>query len=162
MKRKKNTEAVLTPDPYLGFLQSMALQGVGLDSTSATVDRTALAEAISANEAGELALDANFGVLLNSAEFLVTVGAFKLTQLHRKDSEKPLLMLECSFSAMFQHSQPVDSATAERFANTEAKLIFWPYLRHFVADTTYRMAITPVLLPLITSTGTSAPSAQKQ
>jgi hypothetical protein len=97
VKRKNNTEAVLTPDPYLGFLQSMALQGVGLDSTSATVDRTALAEAISANEAGELALDANFGVLLNSAEFLVTVGAFKLTQLHRKDRKSPFLCLNVRF-----------------------------------------------------------------
>lgn len=141
--------AAPTHEKYLSFLQKVALQGVGLDSATAKVDRTALAEAVASNEAGELSLDASFGVVLNAPDRLVTGGTFRVKQLPKKGLEVSLLQIECTFSAMFQLGEPVDQATAERFANAEAKLVFWPYLRHFIADTSYRMAITPILLPLM-------------
>jgi hypothetical protein len=137
-----------THEEYVSFLRKVALQGVGLESASAKVDRTALSEAAASDQAGELSLDASFQVLLHAPDRLVTGGTFKVKQAP-KELEVPLLEIECTFSAMFQLGEPIDQATAERFANAEAKLVFWPYLRHFIADTSYRMAINPILLPLM-------------
>jgi hypothetical protein len=156
--KKKATMAApvqpaLTHEKYLSFLQKVGLQGVGLESVNATVDRNSLAEASASNEAGEVCLDATFQVLLNAPDRLVACGAFKVKQVHKKGGEIPLLQIECVFTAMFQLGEPIDQATAERFVNAEAKLVFWPYLRHFIADTSYRMAISPLLLPLMATNG---------
>jgi hypothetical protein len=139
-------DAARTHEKYLSFLQKVALQGVGLDSADVKVDRNALS---TTDGPGELRLDANFQVLVNAPDKLVTGGTFKVKQVPKEGLEASLLLIECTFSAMFQLGEPIDQATAERFANAEAKLVFWPYLRHFIADTSYRMAINPILLPLM-------------
>jgi hypothetical protein len=152
VKRKKSTKNPPTPKKYSDFIGKISLQGVGLDSATAKVDRNSLAKPLPKGETLAVNLDAKFGVLHLSDESLVASATFKLIQTN-KEIEDPILLIECSFSALFNLGVPADDETAQRFANTEAKLVFWPYLRHFIADTSYRMAINPVLLPLITATG---------
>jgi preprotein translocase subunit SecB len=82
---------------------------------------------------------------------LIAGANFNLSQAHTDNPEKVLMKIECSFSALFELQGPGTTEAAERFANTEAKLVFWPYLRHFVSDISYRMAVAPILLPLTTS-----------
>ncbi len=157
---KKKSKALPTPDKYLEFLQQISLQGIGLENANVNVDRAALAEAAASKKAGEIAVDADFKVVSNRPDALVVAAGFILKQMLEGDSEKVLLLIECSFSALFGVGVPIDDESAGRFANNEAKLIFWPYLRHFVSDTSYRMAITPVLLPLVTSA--ASPEAGKE
>jgi hypothetical protein len=156
--RKKATKALPMHKTYLSFLEKVSLLGVGLDCATASIDRTALAEAVRSHEPVELSLDGNFEVLSNIPDNLVVGGVFKLRQLHQKNLAKPLLQIDCSFSAMFRLGESVDNETAVRFANTEAKFVIWPYLRHFIADTSYRMAIAPILLPLTTALGPTTKS----
>lgn len=148
---KKNVPTRETRDPYLDFLQGIALKGVGLDKISADLDRTSLTAAGTAGELGDLTMDTEFGVIVHTDDILVTSGTFKLGQINKKTNSK-LLSMECTFSAMFGLAGPISDETAARFANTEAKLIFWPYLRHFIMDASFRMAINPILVPLITNT----------
>jgi len=154
MTKKKKSSALPTPDRYLEFLRHVTLHGIGLESANVRVDRNALAEATASKTAADISVDAQFKVIQNNAQTLVVAAAFALKQLVEHDEHKTVLSIECSFSALFNVEISVDTETADRFADNEAKVIFWPYLRHFVSDTSYRMAITPVLLPLITSART--------
>jgi preprotein translocase subunit SecB len=138
-------------DKYLSFLKSISLQGIGLDSASVNIDRIELTAANEAKQAAELTLDANFQILASTDTMLVAGANFKLSQAHTDNPEKVLMQIECSFSALFALHEPATAEATERFANAEAKLVFWPYLRHFVSDVSYRMAVAPILLPLTTS-----------
>lgn len=148
-KKKKNT--LPTPDIYLQFLENITLRGIGLDSAEVAVDRNALSEAAVAKIVADLSIEGTFSVLSNQAETLVVGATFKLKQETKNNPEEAVMRIDCSFSALFSLLAAVDQASAERFANNEAKVIFWPYLRHFVSDISYRMAVTPMLLPLITA-----------
>jgi hypothetical protein len=156
VKTKKSTKTKPTPTPdfYLTFLQQAALQGIGLDKAVIKVDRHAMAEVATAGGHLPLGLTANFSVISHTAERLVIGADFRVNQFHKnpKGAEKSLLDIECSFSALFHLRVECDKAVADRFASSEAKLIFWPYLRHFISDTTYRMSVTPILVPLMTAT----------
>jgi len=151
--KKKTIKSAPTPDQYLDFIGAMVLQGVGLDNAKVNIDRGELAQATLDDAVSQLSLDTEFGVILNTNEQLIVGAKLKINQSKKNDLSNQLLNIECSFSALFQLGFPGNSVFANRFANTEAKLIFWPYFRHFIADTSYRMAITPILVPLITAAG---------
>jgi hypothetical protein len=152
VKKKSTTKNPPTPKKYSDFIGKISLQGVGLDSATVKVDRNSLAKPLPTGETLAVSLDASFGILDLNEERLVASATFKLSQASKEISD-PILLIECSFSALFQLGIPTDQESAHRFANSEAKLVFWPYLRHFIADTSYRMAINPILLPLITTSG---------
>jgi hypothetical protein len=152
--KKKAVKVVPTPDQYLAFIKHVRLQGLGLDSSSASVDRGALSEAIDANDASPLNIDAIFGILAHTENELVAEAKFKLSQVRKSSASSQLLTIECSFSALFQLGSPASEDVVTRFANTEAKLVFWPYLRHFMSDMSHRMAINHILIPLTTTDGT--------
>jgi hypothetical protein len=149
-KSIKKTES--TRDGYLDFLRHAALQGIGLDNATMSVDRNALAEATARGETLPVNLDAKFSVGLLTDDRIIVNAEFVLKNSRKDDSGEVIsLMIACSFSALFNLGSPCDGESANHFANAEAKLIFWPYLRHFVSDTTYRMAISPITIPLMTA-----------
>jgi preprotein translocase subunit SecB len=110
-----------------------------------------LAEALAANDASAIKLDANFGIVAHTKDRLISEATFKLIQVRKSDEDSRLISIECSFSASFFLGSPADEQVVTRFANREAKLVFWPYLRHFIADMSYRMAINHILVPLTTT-----------
>ena len=153
VKKQTTIKTKSTPNSYLQFLQQAALQGVGLDSAEVSVDRLALAEASAKEMTLPVSLDADFQVILHTDDRLIVGADFKVQQT-RKTADGDagtLFSVKCAFSALFHLGVVCDGVAAARFSNTEAKLIFWPYLRHFISDITYRMAITPVLIPLMTA-----------
>jgi preprotein translocase subunit SecB len=162
MASKKRSKVEATPTKYLTFLEGLVLEGIGLDSSSCSIDRVEYAAADQAANISQLTLDANFEILLNDPEALVVGANFSLKQSRTNDTEKNLLDIACSFSALFKVSNVVSDADASRFANTEAKLVFWPYLRHFVADTSYRMSINPILVPIMTSGKAGATTSENK
>jgi preprotein translocase subunit SecB len=58
------------------------------------------------------------------------------------------LKIECVFTGHFHTAKPVNQEHAKKFTDTESWLIFWPFFRQFVVDTTARMAIPPMVVPL--------------
>jgi hypothetical protein len=125
-----------------------------------SVDRNALAEAGARGEVLPVNLDAKFLVTLLTLDRLIVSAGFVLKNSLKTDGGEEVhpLHIECSFSALFHLGAPCDGKSADHFANTEAKLIFWPYLRHFISDISYRMAINPLVIPLITSVNDSTPA----
>lgn len=153
LERTRNTKESSSSDNYVRFLKAAALQGIGLEKAEAEVDRIALAEAQLKQEDIGSTLETSFDVLHHTEDHLAVGAHFILLQRtgKKRKGAKPLLRIECGFSALFKLGFACDEAMANRFTNAEARLVFWPYLRHFVADMTYRMSINPVLVPLVTA-----------
>lgn len=161
--KKKKSNAAPTPDEYLAFVQSAALQGIGLDSAALTVDRNALAEAASHHESLPVSINGQFKIISSHKDKLIVGAEFHLEQsVQSGDALQVLVSINCAFSALFNLGKPSRKDAAMRFAENEAKLIFWPYLRHFIADTTYRMAINPILVPLMTAVVAATPKAESK
>ena len=77
------------------------------------------------------------------------IGDFKLTVQDPK-TDKAALKIDAQYAAHFQGKKPIDRVLAERFVKSELKLVMWPFFRQFVFDTTGRMAIRPITVPLST------------
>jgi preprotein translocase subunit SecB len=84
-------------------------------------------------------------VMKDPKSFLV-LADYALSVKGNPDSE--VVNISCKLSALFTLDVEADPDSLKRFAEVEAKLVFWPYFRHFVADSTYRMSINPLYLPL--------------
>jgi len=121
--------------------------GLGLDSSSTNVDRVVLANTRSAGHALETGFGAEYKVLIQESDRFVIGASYSITQ-KSKDAPEPVVTINVLFSALFESAVSLDPAHVERFSQSEAKLIFWPYLRFFVSDITSRMSIDQLLLPL--------------
>jgi hypothetical protein len=63
---------------------------------------------------------------------------------------KSALTIECVFLGHFHVRGQIRRELAQRFTDSELELIVMPYFRQFVFDTTARMSIPPITVPLYT------------
>jgi hypothetical protein len=165
---KKLTTKTGTEDGYRRFLNSVNLYALGLDAMSADIKREAyaIAHAESASEVVRL-IESEFELNEFSQEHFDVRATFCLkVKLAGKASPQlpqpppipgsvslsaidELLCIRTSFTAHFHCAKSNAGKTyAGRFAQSEARLIFWPYFRQMISDTTARMAIRPITVPL--------------
>lgn len=141
MPKKRPTKTGI--DAYKEFLENVELYAIGLDSLSADLRRSLYGSAPnfvnkikSSFSVSEFDLD-HFDL---TAEFFLNV---------EDDSSNSLLEIKAVYSAHFHpKSGDFKQAQVERFAEAEARLIFWPYFRQIVSDLTGRMHIRPLTIPL--------------
>jgi len=133
--------------PRIDFIKSVKFVGIGLDKCDASVDRDLLARAREQNSNIEIDIHIAPSVLAHEADSFVVAADFDLSQ-HVSGSEKRLVSIAATFSAKFTLTKPADESLVKGFAGLEAKLVFFPYLRHFVSDMSYRMSIDSIVLPL--------------
>ena len=147
MAKKQNTK-IGTETSYKKFLNQIDLYALGLDSISADIKREPYAAA-HADESSEIVreIKSHFK-LIEFGEGYFDVSASFTLRIKIRD-EEDLLFIRASFTAHF-HSRdlPQIEEHANRFAQSEARLIFWPYFRQLVADTTARMHIRPITIPI--------------
>jgi preprotein translocase subunit SecB len=65
-----------------------------------------------------------------------------------KGNASEILTITCNYSAHFHAAPGFTLEVVEHFARSGAKIIIWPYFRHFVSDMTSRMHIPPITIPL--------------
>jgi preprotein translocase subunit SecB len=70
-------------------------------------------------------------------------------RLTRKRSDW-LFDLSVTYELHFHAKPPIDVKLVRRFADSDAHLVLWPYLREYVSDVSARMDIPPILLPVST------------
>jgi preprotein translocase subunit SecB len=133
--------------PRIDFIKSVHFSGLGLDKTSAFVDRDALSAALKREGKLEIDLKASQRVVEHKDEYFVVAADFDLAQIDSRD-KRTLISISASFSAKFYLSRSAQPELVHAFAQVEARLIFFPYLRHFISDITYRMSIDPIVLPM--------------
>jgi hypothetical protein len=131
---------------YDTFLKSVRLFIIALDNVSGALDRDRYWG--SRNKKGRMvrAIDATYEARDVQRDHFDVVARMEIAITNEKDDTE-LVKISCQYSAHF-HARQVNLRTAERFANSEAKLIFWPYFRQIVSDVSSRMSIPPVTVPL--------------
>jgi preprotein translocase subunit SecB len=77
-----------------------------------------------------------------------TTSTFRLT-VRGARKEKALLTIECTLVSHFHTHGKVAADLAKRFAESDLELIIFPYFRQFVFDSTARMSIPPITVPLL-------------
>jgi preprotein translocase subunit SecB len=77
-----------------------------------------------------------------------TSSTFRLTVRGGK-SEKALLTIDCTLIGHFHTHGKASTDLAQRFAESDSELLVFPYFRQFVFDTTARMSIPPITVPLL-------------
>jgi preprotein translocase subunit SecB len=150
--KKKTSESVgrqtaTSIHPRLDFVKSVKFGGIGLDKCAASVDRTLLSDAKEREKDLEIEITMNQSVLAHEDNYFVIAADFDLTQ-RAKGSDKKIASIAATFSARFDLTKPASQELVRGFAGLEARLIFFPYLRHFVSDTSHRMAIDTIVLPM--------------
>lgn len=133
--------------PRVQFIRSVKFAGLGLDSVSAKTDRNAVASAKQAEKSLFNDVTINQSLLAFDEDHFIVRAVLKVVQ-HVEGSPKPLVQIEAAFTAKFNLASPFDKSFVEAFAQVEARLVFFPYMRHLVSDITYRMSVDPIVLPL--------------
>jgi preprotein translocase subunit SecB len=145
-----------TPD-YQEFIRSVQPIAVGLNSSAASLDRIAFWRSLEKEEPEVThSLEVQYKSSAVADDSFSVIADLKLAT-RPTETEHPFLSMTCQFDAHF-HAERVTEEFATKFANFEARLILWPFLREFVSNVTTRMAIPPILLPLAFRSDSTTPS----
>jgi hypothetical protein len=144
-----------TPSDYSAFLRGIALVGLGLQDCRAKIDRGAYFKVLDKGSS-ERRITTNYKLLDSHKDYFTVTASFALTIGHTQSKPSQVLSIECTYEAHF-HCDDCDAHRdfAQRFADSELRLVMWPYFRQFANDITGRMTIPPILIPF--SAGQSPP-----
>lgn len=147
MASKKLTKSgILSPSRSL--VDRVDLFAVGLDSLTANLDRSNYASAYAEDKRRvKRSIRSAYQVTDYSREHFDVTATLSL-RVDAVEFEKPILAIEIAVTGHFHPKKTLSRIDAEEFAGAEARLIFWPYLRQIVSDTTSRMHIGTITLPL--------------
>jgi hypothetical protein len=151
--KKRNDLATSQPPaspathPRIDFIKSIKFNGIGLDKCTSSVDRLLLTQSREQEVPLEIEVTISQAVLEHAEDHFVIATDFDLKQ-RAKGSDELIVSIAATFSARFNLVEPAPEDMVRGFASLEARLIFFPYLRHFVADISYRMSIDTIVLPL--------------
>lgn len=145
-KTRSRTARTRADDRYLDFIKTVHLAGTGMDKSSFDIDREQFA--IDASESGTAAAEiaVRHQIAKQDARSFVVLGHYDVRMKGKSGAQ--VGQISCTLSALFSLDAEAEQVFLQRFADNEVRLVFWPSLRHYVADCTYRMGITPMLLPL--------------
>lgn len=133
------------------FSSKVELFTLGLKSCECALDRNAYAKMRRAGPENALRLIASrtfIDAVLDETDAFD--GGIKYELAVKERGEKvSALTIECVFLAHFHGPSKPKKEKIEFFLKTYMPIISWPYFRQFVSDTTARMAIAPITLPLI-------------
>jgi preprotein translocase subunit SecB len=134
---------------YKTFLDNVELYALGLDKLTASLERAEYFETLADKPEDVIReIKSNLFVSEFDEDHFDVTGVFSLA-LKLADGTPPLF-IECVFSAHFHPRKGTfRRKDAEQFAQTEARLVFWPYFRQTVADITARMHVRPITIPLV-------------
>ncbi len=64
-----------------------------------------------------------------------------------KARSKPSVEINATFEMHFHGAKPINRAFVDRFADSEVRIVIWPYFREYVSNISARMHIPPIVLP---------------
>jgi preprotein translocase subunit SecB len=121
---------------------------MGLNSFSCQLDRSAYLELRRKKQTPSRKITVSFEVTEVKPTYFDAIAKYALTE-HNGQRKSRSLSIECVFGTHFHAPEPIDKGLAERFVNSFVGVLLWPYFRQFVIDSTARMAIRPITLPLL-------------
>jgi len=133
---------------YDAFLRNIELFALGMDSLEAQLERADYARAHSDESVKiEKTVESTFTLLEMAEDYFDLAAEFVFTM--SPEDAGHFLRIAVKYSAHFHWKDSVPSlADVNRFAQAEARLIFWPYFRQAVSDISARMHIRQITVPL--------------
>jgi preprotein translocase subunit SecB len=129
-------------DSYADFIRSLELFAIALTTSSSRLDRD---EYYKAKEPDLTVAVAVKPKRLSREHFdLQAEARVKLTG----KGSGCVFDLSVTYDLHFHGKPPIDAKLVRRFAESDAHLVSWPYLRECVSDVSARMYIRPILLPV--------------
>lgn len=135
------------------LVDKVDLLAIGLDAMSAKLDRSNYASAYAGDRKRITRRLENACTVSDYSKEHFDVTAMLSLRVEAAGFEDPILALHIAVSGHFHPKKVLSREEADEFAKAEARLIFWPYLRQIVSDTTGRMHIAPITLPLVANEG---------
>jgi preprotein translocase subunit SecB len=136
-----------SPDPkYTAFLKGIKLLGFGMLESRTSQNRDVYVEL---SEKGQLSrkISAEYQTLEVKKQYFNASAKLGL-RISDKAERTPAVIVECTYIAHFHcDGAQITKELADRFTESELRLVVWPYFRQFVNDATSRMAIQPVVMP---------------
>jgi preprotein translocase subunit SecB len=146
MPQRRNSPTKLnTGKNYEKFLRGLRLSGFGLEKCSAELDRAEYFELELKDRQNQIT--AHYGLTDIEKGFFNTSSDFILKVVD-KNTSSVAFSVTCQFVGHFHFEGVVDVEHAEKFAQSELRLIVWPYFRQYVSDLTARMSLPPLIIPL--------------
>jgi hypothetical protein len=147
----KAAELGSSEEKYKVFLKNVELFALGLDSIDARLDREGYSVAHAENSLKiDKTIENSFTLSEFTGEHFDVAASFVFTM--QIENNLPFLRIALKYEAHFHWKDGLPSREhVERFAEGEARLIFWPYFRQAIADVTSRMYIRPITIPLTLS-----------
>ena len=140
---------------YEAFVQGLRVIGIALASCVCNLDREAYYEL--KDQANSFSHE--YELTEAGKDYFDATGRFSVT-VAESTGRTPALSVKCIFQTHFHGQEPILRQHAERFTNSELKLILVPYARQFVTSITSQMSIGPVILPLTRQITTSSPKGK--
>jgi preprotein translocase subunit SecB len=134
---------------YETFLRNLSLFDICLIRSSSEVQWKPYRELLNRKTNAPGRFDVSYELSDVGDGFFNTTSTFQLTVPGHK-AGKSVLTIECVFRGHFHVQGKAVRELAQRFTDSELELVVWPYFRQFVSDTTARMSIPPITLPLST------------
>jgi preprotein translocase subunit SecB len=132
---------------YASFLKGIKLLGFGLQESRTNLNRDVYAELYEKNRFTRR-ISTEYFTKEVEKEFFNVSAKLRLTVEDKKNSTPPAIIVECTFEAHLHcDGCQITRDLAERFTESELRLVVWPYFRQFVNDATARMSIQPILIP---------------
>ena len=137
---------------------------VALKSCSASIDHDLYFD-VSRKEKGKKPrrrIEESYSVIGIGDNFFDCEGAFVVSMFDPARTEVRLLNVECTYE-VHMHAQPelLNHGLVKKFTDSQLRLVLLPFARQFVTETTAKMVIPPVFMPLAVSAdrGKSSPRA---
>jgi hypothetical protein len=139
---------------YDAFVEGLDLIGLALKSCRCDLDRGAF---FSIDEPVK-AFVHKYRLTELSGNSFDAEGYFELSISEAKD-KAPAVKMECIYETHFHGEAPILRENAERFIESELKLVLLPHARQFFYSLGGQMSIQPIVVPLSTKSGGSKKKA---
>lgn len=133
---------------YEGFLTTVRPVSMDLSSCAASLNRALYWKMRESKpRKGRRDMLSRYRINHVGPNYFDVEGEFTI-EITEPDTSERALKIDVSFLCHLHAERPVSAEHAERFANSEFRVVIWPYFRQFVSDTTARMGIPPLVIPV--------------
>ncbi|MGB6110039.1 MAG: hypothetical protein WBG35_02890, partial [Acidobacteriaceae bacterium] len=149
-KRMKKSASLpkFTNDQYLEFLRTVQLRGMGMEQGSFAIQRPLLGAAIKEGKQIQTGFATKYELQVDEPNQFVVMAVTEVKQ-RVTDSETDIASINCVFTALFECEPGAVTSLREQFAQNQAKIILWPFIRQFVTEASNHMSVAQILLPVV-------------
>ena len=141
---KNKPQPTIASQEYKNFLQSLDLSWIALVKSQFASDRKEYLKSSVQN----LSLKWGCEPLSVKSGYFELSADLDLRVISAKPS-KMLLELSATYHLHLHASSPIHKRFIDRFADSEVRLVLWPYYREYISNVCGRLHVPPVFLPLL-------------